>query len=526
MNKTTSCRLSAVNGNDNAKAMGFGRLARYARGALAALLSGLLVFQPALVQAQKIKADAGAPAANQPAIGSAPNGVPLIDIVAPDKQGLSHNIYDTFNVGTSGLILNNHNGEVGTSHLGGATPGNPDLRDSGSASIILNEVTKQNRSTLEGPIEVFGGRADVIIANPNGISCNGCGFINTPHATLTSGTPDIDAMGHFGGFTVDGGDVTFGKNGGNFAAGTGSVDLFEVVSRSIHIDGPVYGKDLRLTAGRNTFDYATGEAKALEAIAGVPDYAIDGSALGAMQANRITLVATEKGAGVRMRGDMAANAGELSLSSEGKISIGNVSGSQGIGLRSKAQLEAKRVTSRKRVTVQAGKGIVLRSVAGDGDILLESGLGLLSVAGDVTSLHAIRLSSAAGVSVGRADAGDSLAITAASGNVAIAGAAKSAGALTLSAGAGSIEAASLISFGNMALSAGRDIGVTGDVFSAGNLNASARSIKSGAMASGIDLAAKPDSTGKPVLKASGDLRLTATSGDIHAAALLSAGGMN
>ncbi|WP_152971026.1 filamentous hemagglutinin N-terminal domain-containing protein, partial [Rhizobium ecuadorense] len=112
---------------------------------------------------------------NQPGVGAAPNGVPLIDIVTPNATGLSHNKYDNFNVGTPGLILNNYKGEIGNSNLGGVTPGNPNLNNSSPASVILNEVTSGNRSALNGPTEVFGGRADVVIANPNGITCDGCG---------------------------------------------------------------------------------------------------------------------------------------------------------------------------------------------------------------------------------------------------------------------------------------------------------------------------------------------------------------
>ncbi|KAB2721510.1 filamentous hemagglutinin N-terminal domain-containing protein, partial [Brucella intermedia] len=216
----------------------------FARKGLATLLSGLLVFQPVLLQAQQITPDVNAPAANQPGVGAAPNGVPLVDIVAPNSQGLSHNKYHDFNVRPSGAILNNLNAEHGTSQLGGVTPGNPNLKHSGPASVILNEVTSSNRSALEGAIEVFGNRADVIVANPNGITCQGCGFLNTPRATLTTGTPDIDASGRLGGFTVQGGDVTFGSRGGNFAAGDGAVDLFDIVSRRVQVDGPVNGKNL------------------------------------------------------------------------------------------------------------------------------------------------------------------------------------------------------------------------------------------------------------------------------------------
>ncbi|WP_245430223.1 filamentous hemagglutinin N-terminal domain-containing protein, partial [Rhizobium tropici] len=231
---------------------------RLGHQSLAVTLSALLFLQPAIANAQSVSASTTAPAANQPGVGAAPNGVPLIDIVTPNASGLSHNKYDSFNVGTQGLILNNFKGEVGTSNLGGATPGNPNLNASNPASVILNEVTSGNRSALNGPTEVFGGRADVIIANQNGVTCNGCGFINTPHATLTTGVPNIGADGSLSGFTVNGGDVTFEGAGGNFAAAPGAVDLFDVVARNIHVNAPVYGKTIRLTGGASQYNYATG----------------------------------------------------------------------------------------------------------------------------------------------------------------------------------------------------------------------------------------------------------------------------
>ena len=152
----------------------------------------------------------------------------MVDIVKPNGKGLSHNTYKDFNVDKPGLILNNSDRETATSNLGGVTPGNPSLVNSGPATVILNEVTSNNRSAVNGPVEVFGRKADVIIANPNGITCDGCGFINTPRATLTTGVPDIDAGGRLQGFTVNRGDVTFGSKGGNFASGDGAVDLFDV----------------------------------------------------------------------------------------------------------------------------------------------------------------------------------------------------------------------------------------------------------------------------------------------------------
>ncbi|WP_221119613.1 hemagglutinin repeat-containing protein [Rhizobium lentis] len=504
------------------------RLTRIFRQSLALLLSSLLTLQPMLANAQSVSASTTAPAANQPGVGAAPNGVPLIDIVTPNSQGLSHNKYDNFNVGTPGLILNNFKGEVGTSNLGGLTPGNPNLNTSGPATVILNEVTSGNRSALNGPTEVFGGRADVIIANPNGITCDGCGFINTPHATLTTGVPDIGADGALKGFTVNGGDVTIGPNGGNFAAGPGAVDLFDIVSRAVTINGPVYGKDLRVTAGRNQFDYATGNAAPLAATSGTPEYAIDGSALGAMQAGRIKMVVTEKGAGVRMRGDMAANAGELSLSADGKISLGNVSGEQGVSVSSKAKVTASKVTSKAKLAVQADQGITLDTVAADDDILLSSGSGLLSVGGEVNSAADVEMTSAAGIAAGSVMAGDMLALSTTSGDIQIAGAAKSGDVLAITATSGSIAAASLVSGNNLTLSAGADIAVSGDVLAEGDVTASGRSIAAATIASGVDLTATAQSANAAlVLQPAGDMSLAATNGSITVSnALMSSGDLS
>ncbi|TAZ60313.1 filamentous hemagglutinin N-terminal domain-containing protein [Rhizobium leguminosarum] len=515
---TATCGVAGANGRPGR------RLARLARQSLALLLSSLLVFQPMLANAQSVSASGAAPAANQPGVGAAPNGVPLIDIVTPNATGLSHNKYDNFNVGTPGLILNNYKGEIGNSNLGGVTPGNPNLNNSSPASVILNEVTSGNRSALNGPTEVFGGRADVVIANPNGITCDGCGFINTPHATLTTGAPQIGADGKLNGFIVNGGDVTIGPNGGNFAAGPGAVDLFDIVSRAVHVNGPVYGKDLRVTAGASNFDYATGNSQALAPISGTPEYAIDGTALGAMQADRIKIVVTEKGAGVRMSGNLAANTNELSLSADGKISLGNVSGQQGVSISSKAKVTAAKVASKAKVAVQADQGITLDTVAADGDILLSSGSGLLSVGGEANSAANVLMSSNAGIAAGSVVAGNALTLSSTSGDIQVGGAAKGGGALTITATSGSIAAASLVSGNDITLAAGADIGISGDMLAQGNVTASGRSISADTVVSGLDIAAtNAAANGSTVLSGAGDIQLAAGSGAVDVDALLSAG---
>ncbi|WP_455479878.1 two-partner secretion domain-containing protein [Bartonella sp. B23] len=367
------------------------------------LISGIslpFLLQFPAVQAQ-IVVDPNVGSAYRLDIVAAPNGVLSIDIVTPNGKGLSHNKYYDFNIGNSGVILNNHAGKVGQSQLGGIMPGNPHLRFSGSAKVILNEVTSGKRSALNGPAEVFGHKADVIIANPNGITCDGCGFINTPRATLTTGVPQIDAAGFLKGFEVKGGDITFGRSGANFFSGKGSVDILDIVSRTVHFEGSVAGREIGVTVGTGHFDYTFREMNGLTDVTGKPEYAIDGSALGALQADRIKLVATEKGVAVRMRHDMAANVGQLQLSSDGKISLKNVFGHGGVILKSRSKnVVAKRIMSKKNVEIVAHQGIALETLGADGHLIADAQSGILSIIGkattgknmDLSSLHGIKVS--------------------------------------------------------------------------------------------------------------------------------------
>ncbi|HBP4280814.1 filamentous hemagglutinin N-terminal domain-containing protein, partial [Pseudomonas aeruginosa] len=114
-----------------------------------------------------------------------------VNIATPNGAGLSNNHFRDYNVGANGLILNNATGKTQGTQLGGIILGNPNLKGQ-AAQVILNQVTGGNRSTLAGYTEVAGQSARVIVANPHGITCQGCGFINTPRATLTTGKPIMD----------------------------------------------------------------------------------------------------------------------------------------------------------------------------------------------------------------------------------------------------------------------------------------------------------------------------------------------
>jgi filamentous hemagglutinin family protein len=249
------------------------------------------------------------------------NGVPVVNIKAANAAGLSHNQYLNYNVESNGLVLNNGNLSKieRPSQLAGRVLANPNLAN--EASVILNEVVSTNRSLLYGFTEVVGGRADVVVANPNGITCAGCGFINTDRATLTTGMPVFGGTGGLSGFTVERGDILVQGTGLNATA----QQILDLVARSIKIEAPLSVSTtgtLQLSAGANQWSYATREVTGSVAPSGpVPTYAIDSSAFGGMYAGRIRLIATEAGVGVRMLGEVAASADDFSINAAGQVSI-------------------------------------------------------------------------------------------------------------------------------------------------------------------------------------------------------------
>jgi len=287
---------------------------------LALILANALFWQPLLAQAEGIVVSAPGTT-----VGAAGNGVPVVNIATPNGAGLSHNQFKDYNVGPNGVILNNASGAVTNTQLGGYIVGNPNLKG-GAASVILNEVTGSNPSQLRGYTEVAGQSAKVIVANPYGVTCSGCGFINTPNVTLTTGKPVLDANGQLQRYQVDGGAVTIDGEGLNAS----NVDRFDIITRSAKINAQINARELNVIAGRNDVDAQSlkttpraddGSAK--------PELAIDSSALGGMYAGAIKLVGTEAGVGVKLDGTLAASGGDIQLDANGRLSMAQAAATAG-----------------------------------------------------------------------------------------------------------------------------------------------------------------------------------------------------
>ena len=291
------------------------------------LLALQIALHPVYLHAQMVPDQADPSKA--PTMATAPNGVPVVNITAPSGAGVSQNRFTDFNVDSQGVVFNNSTSH-GTSQLGGVLLANPNLTGS-EARIILNEVTGANASQLKGFMEVFGGQAQFVLSNPNGITCSGCGFINTPRATLTTGSAQITG-GDLTGLDVDNQSQINIEGLGLNAQDIAALDL---VARSIRVNAPVNAQDLKIFAGRNLMDYGarTVTQKADDGST-KPALALDGALFGGMYARKIEVIATEDGVGVKLPDNMAAGTGDIAITADGGIALKNLSAKTGASLTS------------------------------------------------------------------------------------------------------------------------------------------------------------------------------------------------
>lgn len=471
--------------------------------------------------------DPTAPISFQPAITQstgASGGVPVVNITAPNAAGISLNQYQQFNIDPVGLILNNSL-MSGTSLTGGNVQANPNLNGR-TASVIVNQVTSTGNayaSLLNGPLEVFGAPAAVVIANPNGITTRGTGFTNTIGVTLSTGAPQfLTGVGGTAtdfanakalGYNVTGGHLQIEGNAGVNGPGAGiegTVGTIDLIGETVGINAPLYaGTRINVIAGRqfvtpaavDTFGTTYGTASngsdnsaaAINAANGGANrsLAIDATAFGAMTAGQIQVVSTAAGMGVRSDAQLAANAGDLLLSANGDVSVAGSAAQQQATIHS------------------AGNVSMTGTHIGVGGYALDAN-------GDVTSTGSIqsggKLAVAAGGNVNIANAQAHGDMTVAGGTNVTLGDVQGGGALSVTArgmeGTGDVNLnGTAVVTGATTVQAARDVNVNGQTNS-----------------DTLSVTAQRDATVNAALQTSGALALAATQGNVVTHATVKSGG--
>jgi filamentous hemagglutinin len=447
------------------------------------------------------------------------NGLPLVQITNPSAGGVSRNQFTRFDVDPGGLILNNST-TIASTQLAGYVPANPNLE--APARVILNEVTGGDPSRLLGYTEVAGQKAEVVIANQNGITCDGCGFINASRGTFTTGAPVFGGAGTLEAFRVTGGNITV--SGAGLAAG--DLEQVDLISRTASINAGLWAKTLNVITGTNQVGRAELSVTPLAPSGASPQVSLDVGLLGGMYAGKIRLIGTEKGVGVVSQGTLASS-GEFTLSSEGHVVLGGKATSAGPLV----------VTTSGDVT---SEGTLFSETSLDLSALgTVTNTGTAAAQGNVT-IEADRIRSAGTVAAGVSKDGQVLPASQANARLEAYGGVDLSGGRLLATGSAGVQGARLNLAGATVESGGETslVATAGDLLAAGatldageDLFAWAAGTFAGQGASllgqGVQVeAATIDLGGGAAVRSVGDAFLSARAGDLlGAGATLQAGGL-
>ncbi|WP_230946275.1 filamentous hemagglutinin N-terminal domain-containing protein [Burkholderia cepacia] len=285
--------------------------------------------------------------------------------IAPTIGGVSNNTYSSFNVSKAGADLNN----VGI-----------------NARTIVNQVTSTNPSLIQGDINILGPRANVILANPNGITVDGGSFTNSGHVVLSTGQVSFNDITLAPGvlqrnvvLTTDRGAITIGPGGLS-----GTLVNLDLIAKQLNINGQVTNDFTSSTSGvraivgdsiatydtsfspsDNGHDWLIGTSSPGTKSNAV---AVDITAAGGLTAGRVQLIVTDQGAGVHSLGKIYANAGDVVVTASGDIAIadGSLKAERDVALTTpgNVSLQGTQLTAANNVNVQAGNIVLSDDVAG------------------------------------------------------------------------------------------------------------------------------------------------------------------
>lgn len=229
--------------------------------------------------------DRNAPINHRPKITHSHKGNTIVNISAPNENGISFNEYLRFDIPKDGVVLNNSSKKSRTSN-GELIRGNRNLIN-GSADLIVNKINSNRPSFLNGNLEIAGKRADLIMANPSGITIDGLNVINARSTTITTANPIFD------GKNINALELTKQSKSVNIVgAGFNDMqsDYTKIIANVIKINADVWAKHIKLNAG-------VADKKRHIREKNEPLVTIDSSYIGGMFKGAIVLISNEDGVG-------------------------------------------------------------------------------------------------------------------------------------------------------------------------------------------------------------------------------------
>lgn len=300
------------------------------------------------------------------------SGAAIFNITTTDN-GFSKNTVGSFDVTESGLVVNNSDKDTETT-LAGIIKGNENLL-SGSADVILLEVDAKKPSVLNGPIEIAGSNAKIIISNQSGITCSSCTFIDSNNVVLTTGKFNPDS-----GYKVERGNLTISGNT-KFDETAKNIDL---IARSILISGVIdaNGSHVKVTTGANQVDINNDKVTEI-AVSGIASkYSLQVDTDAEINAHKLTYVGTENKSPLKNSGKISSLEGGIKLSQKASIenTKGKVSSKGNIDINSNDVLSnsTSKIVSSKSITIdtnnKAFSNLAGSNVSSLGSVTINSGV--------------------------------------------------------------------------------------------------------------------------------------------------------
>ncbi|MFC6275899.1 two-partner secretion domain-containing protein [Psittacicella hinzii] len=252
------------------------------------------------------------------------NGTALINIVNPNAAGVSDNRFKSFSTSKGAVFNNNADALIAVESkvLGERIAANPNLK--AQAKVILAQVTGNDKSVIQGALEVLGGRADLMIINPKGIDLNGIKVINVND--FTASTAEVGAN-NAQRLLVRGGEINVNED-----LSTDDVNVIRLIAQAVKVKATIApsksssGKRAKIvvSAGNQEYDVKTDTAKALnEPNLETPEVAISGSRLGSMYGDKVKFIVSGSGAGVEYDG-LVMGDDNVEITADGQIKVNKV----------------------------------------------------------------------------------------------------------------------------------------------------------------------------------------------------------
>ncbi|NYB14482.1 YopT-type cysteine protease domain-containing protein [Pasteurella multocida subsp. multocida] len=294
------------------------------------------------------------------------NNVIVIDIATPNNKGISDNRFEKFNIPNSAVFNNNGTEVQARSTLIGYIPHNQNLSRGKEANVILNQVTGPQESKIVGALEVLGKKADIVIANQNGITLNGVRTINSDRfVATTSELIDPNQMI----LKVTKGNVIIDIDGFS----TDGLKYLDIIAKKIEqkqsitsSDNSEAKTDITLIAGSSEYDLSKHELKKTSGENVSNDViAITGSSTGAMHGKNIKLIVTDKGAGVKHDGIILSENDIQIEMNEGDLELGNTA-------QQTVTKTDRNIRAKKKIEVKNANRVFVGSQTKSDEISLEA----------------------------------------------------------------------------------------------------------------------------------------------------------